>query len=1149
MNGGTDKAKAGASVVFDAATARQGLKARHDHNHAGAGPCRRETPRSGPPSLRCRPRSAPSRGRAASKEEVEPSAGAAGEAEAEAHAANATNAAARGLGPRARPRPKSAPSKGRGNGWPKEPPPGVALLAAAQRQSQSQAGSWRGERRPFSGSSPRCARPRSAPSPRAREEELPEIPEVEDSPSASWTADVAQSGPPGPPGKGQAAKVLSVRTPLALPRPSPFFGRRPGGLGSLAEGKQRERPRSASPLRSANSSRPVFPDMADSVGSLRPSLRTVGGSWSPSRAAAPAAPTQAAAQVQGHVAAQSPLHSAADVAREAEASASQAPSVSQAAAPLFRRSRTSRFTAPDVPRLPSGLNRQSRPSSAGSKSGRSSSPWRSIGASRREEHENTLKNIELLRGTSRPSEVLLEPPAPERIGPSTQRIAGKFQTVGPRCSAVTGFVEEAMVAHWHSIHKRVAPDGDIHSSQIQLALEIGHMPQVSVPLVERVLKTRVDYPTLDKHEFVEFVAAYTEAYHEEMLAAFKECDADQSGMIEMDELMNLLPSLGFIPGPAAKEIFREIDADKSGVLEFIEFQKFLEVLHFRKGFTEKEFERILGAFKIYDSDGSASLDAEELRAILQYLNYPLKVREIRKLIEDVDVGGCGSINEAEFLICMQRVHQREVRRILATLKTLPPECEEVHLARFVRNMGYVYNRSAAEEMLTDVGLKLPLSPFGLDDAIVFLDVYRSRDGLTHAEAADIEEAFCRFAARRAVEPGEERLEISGLVAWQALRWLGYHTSRQVRISFIKETCIGDADVLGLAEFKKLVRKFNHRENQILRRAGQEEVRVDPDDFGSAGLSRKSFCKALERLGSDSNVSAAMPCLLEAEDVPVPASRESLTSAALSSPPLHQAAAPCKANSVLGAQSYFSVELALLVQARVRKRSRLKEGFSPAEVLHFRAAFDKADADSSGEVDKEELRNLVLSLVPEMAEAAEMRPALLELLREADGDGDGSFSFEKFLCFMRPICTHQELQHVAKERGVVESTGFTRGEVEEFRKLFFAADTGEKDYISFEEFASMLRSVTPLGTERLHSLREAWNAIVPVCSSGADFPDMLILMKRLWDADFASLHYRCAHVARAAKGGTAPVVSGPTRQDADAAVGGASTPGVAAMSRN
>merc|ERR1712022_40466 len=68
--------------------------------------------------------------------------------------------------------------------------------------------------------------------------------------------------------------------------------------------------------------------------------------------------------------------------------------------------------------------------------------------------------------------------------------------------------------------------------------------------------------------------------------------------------------------------------------------------------TEEQRQEIREAFDLFDTDGSGTIDAKELKVAMRALGFEPKKEEIRKMIADADRDGSGVIDYPEFLDMM-----------------------------------------------------------------------------------------------------------------------------------------------------------------------------------------------------------------------------------------------------------------------------------------------------------------------------------------------------------------------------------------------------------------------------------------------------------------------------------------------------------------
>lgn len=68
--------------------------------------------------------------------------------------------------------------------------------------------------------------------------------------------------------------------------------------------------------------------------------------------------------------------------------------------------------------------------------------------------------------------------------------------------------------------------------------------------------------------------------------------------------------------------------------------------------TDEQRQEIREAFDLFDTDGSGTIDAKELKVAMRALGFEPKKEEVRKMIADIDKNGSGTIDFEEFLSMM-----------------------------------------------------------------------------------------------------------------------------------------------------------------------------------------------------------------------------------------------------------------------------------------------------------------------------------------------------------------------------------------------------------------------------------------------------------------------------------------------------------------
>uniref|UniRef100_A0A0G4IFG4 EF-hand domain-containing protein n=1 Tax=Chromera velia CCMP2878 TaxID=1169474 RepID=A0A0G4IFG4_9ALVE len=82
----------------------------------------------------------------------------------------------------------------------------------------------------------------------------------------------------------------------------------------------------------------------------------------------------------------------------------------------------------------------------------------------------------------------------------------------------------------------------------------------------------------------------------------------------------------------------------------------------RMELTEEQKQEVKEAFDLFDTDGSGTIDAKELKVAMRALGFEPKKEEVRKMIADIDKDGSGTIDFNEFLDMMTvKMSERDPR--------------------------------------------------------------------------------------------------------------------------------------------------------------------------------------------------------------------------------------------------------------------------------------------------------------------------------------------------------------------------------------------------------------------------------------------------------------------------------------------------------
>merc|ERR550514_1008149 len=201
------------------------------------------------------------------------------------------------------------------------------------------------------------------------------------------------------------------------------------------------------------------------------------------------------------------------------------------------------------------------------------------------------------------------------------------------------------------------------------------------------------------------------------------------------------------------------------------------------------------------------------------------------------------------------------------------------------------------------------------------------------------------------------------------------------------------------------------------------------------------------------------------------------------------------------QAYRALEL-----AEFNKRA----GFSEDEVEFYRGTFNQYDKDGGGELTLKELFPLLAELGKEPKNVIQ-RDKLTSLLEEIDEDGSGEIDFSEFLQLMRRFLDESDAAQLLKEKEMVKRTKFDPEEVAQWRDIFIKFDDDKSGAFDHQEGKMLLQAVgINLNERTMHDRYLAiFNEVDEDGDECMDFPEFLLLMRKLIDIDFGGIASRAA----------------------------------------
>lgn len=146
---------------------------------------------------------------------------------------------------------------------------------------------------------------------------------------------------------------------------------------------------------------------------------------------------------------------------------------------------------------------------------------------------------------------------------------------------------------------------------------------------------------------------------EELHQAFKLFDTNGDGLIEVNELIEIMKSFGRNPtAEEAQDIINEYDVDRDGFIDFSEFKTMMSKgntsssSNSNQNSSKKEKtvdDHIEAAFSLFDMDGNGRIDFEEMKTVFKNLGEDMRESEVKELFNEADLDGDGFIDKEEFI--------------------------------------------------------------------------------------------------------------------------------------------------------------------------------------------------------------------------------------------------------------------------------------------------------------------------------------------------------------------------------------------------------------------------------------------------------------------------------------------------------------------
>eukprot|EP00930_Biecheleria_cincta_P068717 TRINITY_DN5649_c0_g5_i1.p1 TRINITY_DN5649_c0_g5~~TRINITY_DN5649_c0_g5_i1.p1 ORF type:complete len:1032 (+),score=208.77 TRINITY_DN5649_c0_g5_i1:94-3189(+) len=604
--------------------------------------------------------------------------------------------------------------------------------------------------------------------------------------------------------------------------------------------------------------------------------------------------------------------------------------------------------------------------------------------------------------------------------------------------------------------KRCQVASEVHvDSLMNMALNLGYL-MADEDNIHEIVKRITDYSTMDLNEYKLFMNEYNAFERKHIREVFESFDEDNSGELETSEVREVLTALGCSPFKGTLErLINAVDADKSGSLDLKEFIALIVAYRSTEGFSHRDIKDIWRVFsrfaRTHAKRNVLQVPKKKLTDALIFMFGPQAAELARQLagrvvslrrkksvfvraLEDEKRNDDESTEDDElaeglpfrqFVAWVRRMKEAEIQEYIVQFKEFDASGDGVLDLAEIRGlliaMGYTPLRSTIRGLIAAVDQNND----GTVDLEEFLDVmeyFKKWDGFVGSEIEHFKKNFNSFK--------NEEDEIAVVQIRDIFQSWGLDQDMRTIQQYIKQVDVDGSHTLNFKEFLRLMRMFREAELSSIKSVFDETVKnavwgnTRECDNNIKHISPMNQLKeALHRLGYDANTSELVKlCVTHPED------------------------------NTDGNWMDFDrfVEIADECREEWRFRSRKRANFGDAEVHDFRSAFDSYDTDHSGEIDRDELTDLIKDLeLPLVTRADQARlVSMIQAARKAAADAGvpeakrGKVTdpalpvqFVVFLFLVRMVLKERENDQFNKEQEECLKLQFSKKEIAGLRGMF------------------------------------------------------------------------------------------------------------------
>jgi Ca2+-binding EF-hand superfamily protein len=617
-------------------------------------------------------------------------------------------------------------------------------------------------------------------------------------------------------------------------------------------------------------------------------------------------------------------------------------------------------------------------------------------------------------------------------------------------------------------------DGEVDKHQLPLVIKTLGYLLCDKQAIQKISEEITHYGTLDFQELLKFIRMYSSFERAKWQAHFDKFDEDKSGEVSMDELKLVLIELGYTPLPEMlDEAMKEVDSDGSGSINLHEFMTLMVQYRETQGFTREELDSLQDLFDRFDRDEDEQLNSTDIYHLKRYLGL-----KGAKLEEDADMRPLGWNG---YLAEMRRYYEAEITFFRKEFEAFDADksghINTKELMDVLQNLGFTPLKNMLDEVIAIVD-KDGSNELDFFEFNRMMWHYRRSEGFTHAEIAELAEVFDRHDK-------DKSGEISIMELGDILRFLGHTPKLRELQTLVEEFDVDGSGDVGLREFLKIMRRFREKEVKEFKFVFEK---YDKDKSGS--LATQEIAKVLRFLGREVSMPIVEAAIAEVD---------------------------------LDGSGELDWNEFVVLMDKYRKMDvsdkRQKCGFHDAQIFGYKTKFQAVDKDGSNDLSITEITKLLtdLNMAPRTPEEQSHVAQLLEECRNLAEEHDGKTTFWVFLRLMRFLEDEKDRNTLTLEQNAIEESKFSKQEVNEFREIFlqWASNDAKRGLpgaskcgkaLGPEGMLRMLRSMgmTPTADDKEQLFKMVEEADQDG-NGNVDFPDFLILMRRLMDANFCGLN--------------------------------------------